>query len=349
MVKVRRVIIWGLVLGILSSADGSQAGMLRDLMLARQAKKLVHSDGDTASPRSAPASTSAGYIQLQSKGLAREYILHTPPGESTSPMPLVIVIHGTVGTGKKMEDSLGFNPYADRYGFAVAYPDAYVSDNGKNTTRWNDGRDTLESSKLGVDDVGFIRDMVADIGQRIPLDRSRVFVTGPSNGGIMTYRLICEASDLFAAAAPVIGNIAVSTSQTCSPRHPMSILAINGTEDPFVPFAGGTVCKNIPKALCEKGEVISAERSLAMLAKSFGCSDGPRHAMLAPTVAADPQLESVVYDRCAANTRVSAYWIHGGGHTWPPNSGQLGSKNGRPTKNLDATEAIVNFFMAVRP
>lgn len=334
---------------VLCTAGSAQAGWLRDTVEARRA------DADKVQDVAISNVGGAGYIPLQSGGFKRQYILYAPSiptaadpaasQPSSKPIPLVVVLHGTVGTGEKMQKSLGFDPYARRHGFAVAYPDAYTNDNGKNTTRWNDGRDTLESTKLGVDDVAFIRDMVNDIGKRIPLDRSRVYVTGASNGGIMAYRLICEASDLFAGAAPVIGNIAVSVAPHCAPRHPMSVLAINGTQDPFVPFEGGTVCKDVSKLFCEKGEVISAENSLALLAKNFGCGAKSLRVMQPAKFPEDPPVESVIYGRCANDSKVVGYWIQGGGHTWPPHKGQLDDKNGKPTRNLDATKAIVDFFM----
>lgn len=68
-------------------------------------------------------------------GLERTYILHVPPAAS-EPLPLIIVLHGTYGTGRKMQAGLGVDPYADSRGFYVVYPDAYQKPGERETARW---------------------------------------------------------------------------------------------------------------------------------------------------------------------------------------------------------------------
>lgn len=298
----------------------------------------------------AAAHAAAPYTKMMSGGLERQYVLVTPSLASTQAVPLIVVLHGTVGTGKKMQEGLNFDKYVNSHGFAVAYPDAYIEPGGRaKTTRWNDGRGTLASSKLGVDDVQFLRDMVRDIGTRTRLDMARIYVTGPSNGGIMSYRVACEAADLFAAAAPVIGNVARPIADRCKPVRPISVLALNGTADPFVPFDGGTVCSGVGKFFCEGGEVISSTDSLDIFARGAGCAAKPRQTRLPPRVTEDPRVDRLSYEGCRDGKTVGAYWVQGGGHNWPPNAGQLGKRNGPATRNLDATKVIVEFFMGNRP
>jgi polyhydroxybutyrate depolymerase len=236
-----------------------------------------------------------------------------------------------------MQIGLGFDPYADELTFLVAYPDAYDG------ARWNDGRGTLESSALGVDDVNFIVSMVSDIADEWPVDPARVFVTGASNGGIMAYRLGCETSGVFAAIAPVIGNIAQPIGPHCAPQPPISILSINGNADPYIPFDGGEVCEEVRRG-CEKGFVLSTAASLANFALANRCSTLPRSEMLPPSFADGTSIEKVVYVSCAQGAQVELYVVHGGGHTWPPREPQL-SSGGTSTKNLDATDLIVRFFV----
>jgi polyhydroxybutyrate depolymerase len=287
----------------------------------------------------------AEYTSIQSGGFARQYILVVPKLAS-GPLPLIVVLHGTYGTGSKMQRGLGFDAYANQLGFAVAYPDAYQLQGERSTTRWNDGRETLQSTKLKINDVQFLRDMVADIKTKAAIDSKRIFVTGASNGGMMAYRAACEAADVFAASAPVIGNIPKPIYESCRPSQPVSILAINGTADPFVPFEGGQVCQSVAGRFCEKGYVASAAQSLALFAKAAGCQGSLTSASLPPKYPEDPKVRKVGYGGCSAGKQVGAYWIDGGGHTWPPKKGQLIGKNGEPTRNLDATKEIVQFFLA---
>jgi polyhydroxybutyrate depolymerase len=276
-------------------------------------------------------------------GLERTYILHTPSAlNQGEALPLIIVLHGTYGTGRKMQLGLGFDPYADERGFYVAYPDAFQEPDSRQTARWNDGRETLESSELGIDDVAFILAMIDDIANIVSLDKSRVYVTGASNGGMMTYRLGCETAGVLAGIAPVIGNIPIPIAASCSPSVPLDFLAVNGDADPFVPFTGGEVCQDVERG-CEGGFVLSVADSIAVFAAANGCSPDPELDSLPSEVDDGTSIERWNYPDCLGNVQVQGYIVRNGGHTWPPRSGQLPA-SGQETGNLDATEIIVDFF-----
>lgn len=274
---------------------------------------------DNTVPSETPmASLSAGDhdLTLTVDGLERTYILHVPPPvENGEPLPLIIVLHGTYGTGRKMQLGLGFDLYADQRGFYVAYPNAYQKPGQRETARWNDGRGTLASSLADIDDVKFLVNMVDDIAAQVPLDKSRVFVTGASNGGMMTYRLGCETSGVFAGIAPVIGSIPEPIFASCSPPTPLNILAINGDADPFIPFNGGEVCGDTPRRLCEGGWVKSQPESLAKFAAANGCNLAPQSVILPILVDDGTSIEEQSYTNCANGAQVKAYIIHNGGHT----------------------------------
>ena len=294
-----------------------------------------------------PASLAAGdrRLALTVDGLKRSSILHIPPAVATGgPLPLIIVLHGTYGTGRKMQVGLGFDHYADQLGFYVAYPDAYQEPGQRQTTRWNDGRGTLESSLQGIDDVRFIVSLVKEVATTVPLDDNRVFVTGASNGGMMTYRLGCETNGVFAGIAPVIANIPQPIFQSCNPQAPLNVLAINGDADPFIPFAGGEVCSATPSRLCEGGWVQSQAEPLATFAAANGCNPTPQSANLPVMVDDGTFIEQQTYINCAGTAQVTSYVVHNGGHTWPPHESQVRA-GGQATANLDATQVIVSFFL----
>jgi polyhydroxybutyrate depolymerase len=181
--------------------------------------------------------------------------------------------------------------------------------------------------------VKFLVGMVDDIAAQAPLDKSRVFVTGASNGGMMTYRLGCETSGVFAGIAPVIGNIPEPIFDSCSPSAPLNTLAING----------GEVCENV-RFGCEGGWVKSQTESLAKFAAANGCELAPRSATLPAQVDDGTSIEEQTYANCAGGAQVKAYIIHNGGHTWPSRESQL-EAGGQATGNLDATSVIVDFFL----
>jgi len=268
----------------------------------------------------------------------RAYILHVPPqANPATPLPLMIVLHGSYGSGRKMQVGVGFDEYADERGFLVAYPDAY------NGMRWNDGRGTLASSAEGVDDVAFILAMIDDIGGKVSLDQTQVFVTGASNGGMMAYRLGCESVGVLAGVAPVIGNIPEPIAAACQPSASLSFLNINGDNDPLIPLEGGEVCAEVARG-CEGGQVISAQASWETFAAANGCSLTPTRETLPTLVEDGTTIEKTTYPDCQNGSQVVAYVMVAGGHTWPPHSPQL-SVGGQATGNLDATQVIVDFFL----
>ncbi|MFQ3661733.1 MAG: PHB depolymerase family esterase [Chloroflexaceae bacterium] len=280
-------------------------------------------------------------LALEVDGRTRTFILHVPPAaRQDRPLPMLIVLHGGGGTGQKMQRFLGFDSYADERGFYVAYPDSYQPPGERGTFHWNDGRGTERTAD--VDDVKFILEMVAEIGRRVALDANRVYVTGASNGGMLTYRLGCATAGVFAGIAPVIANIPEPIFATCHPSAPLNVLAINGSADPLIPLEGGEVCADI-RFGCAGGRVVAQAESVGAFAAANRCDPVPQSVTLPVEVDDGTFVEQQTYVNCAGGARVMAYIVHNGGHTWPPRPGQLPAA-GAQSRNLDATRLIVEFF-----
>ena len=138
---------------------------------------------------------------LTHNSLHRDYHLYIPSSyRDSSAAPLVIALHGGGGDGHKMEKLSHLSLLADRFGFIVAYPDAVEG-------HWNDGRglNRYRSQKDNIDDVGFISGMIDAIAGEYNTNQDRVYVTGASNGAMMSLRLGCELAHKITALAPVIG------------------------------------------------------------------------------------------------------------------------------------------------
>ena len=242
-------------------------------------------------------------------------------------MPLVIALHGNGSTGPQTATLTHLNEIAAREQFVVVYPDAIDH-------HWNDGRPEFPAD---VDDVAFIRALIDELASRYSIDRKRVYITGMSNGAIMSYRLACELSDRIVAIAPVAGNFPAKL--TCAPGTPVSVLAINGTEDPLVPYGGGQVSRN-------RGVVLSAADSTAMFAKRAGC--GAVHAAEdEPDRAPDDgtRVHHQTYDSCPAPLAIELVTVTGGGHTWPGGPQYLPKAAiGVASRDFDASERIWQFF-----
>lgn len=283
---------------------------------------------------------------LRVGGLDRHYRLVVPSSASAG-APLVIVLHGTYGTGEKMQRALGFDAHAQRLGFVVAYPDAYRPEGARQTLRWNDGRGVLASSARGIDDVAFVAALIDDIARAHRIDRDRVYVTGASNGGIMAYRLGCELKGQIRGIAAEIGALAAPIASSCTPPAGLSVLSINGVLDPFVPLQGGEVCPDVSRRLCEGGQVVSRAASMAPFARAAGCKTAPVSRRRPPRIADGTEVEVLSYTGCRPGIDLRALVVHGMGHVWPPHGGQV-KGSGPTTGNLDATAEIVAFFMAQR-
>ncbi len=238
---------------------------------------------------------------ITSGGWTRQFRLHVPASyRPTVPVPLVLAFHGWGDNAENFEQYIGFSDKADEEGFIVAYPDGI--DNS-----FNAGACCGTANHLDVDDVGFARDIVATVFDAYCVDPSRVYATGFSNGALMSHRLACEASDLFAAVAPASGFIA---EFPCEPPRPVPVIQTQGTMDTSVPYW-------------------TAKRSNDYWAAYNGC-DGTE------TVYQKGTATCVAYQDCDQGATVEFCEIRGMGHVWPSTEG--------PPYWLDATDTFWAFF-----
>ncbi len=277
-------------------------------------------------------------------GIKRTFRIFSPSFYNDSlRMPILITLHGKGGNGKSMAilTRRGFEKLAEKEGFLVIYPDGIE-------LNWNDGRTDEESKDRAhsenIDDVGFISDLIDFMINHYNADSRRVYVTGISNGAIMSYRLACELSHKITAIAPVDGNIPVMLYPGCNPSCPVSVLAINNVADPLVPFEGGDIHSSLHKV--KLGKVLSAEKSVEFWVTRNKCSDSPE---IAREPDRDPgdgtRVSRTLYTGGINGTEVILYAIDGGGHTWP---GGIQYKPagiiGKTCRDIDACEVIWSFF-----
>ncbi len=103
-----------------------------------------------------------------------------------------------------------------------------------------------------IDDVAFLAAVVEKVSDDYRIDHQRVFTMGSSNGGFMSQRLAIERSDMFAAAGIVIATLSDSLSKDFTPKRPVSMLFMNGTKDPIVPYDGGKITFNFLPLLSKR-------------------------------------------------------------------------------------------------
>jgi len=224
-------------------------------------------------------------------GHDRTYRLYKPKGLPAS-APLVVMLHGGFGSGAQAEKSYGWDALADAVKFVVAYPD------GLNRA-WNvnGGGCCGRPAKEGIDDVAFITAAVADIERNAGIDTSRVYATGISNGGIMSYTLACETA-VFAA----IGPDSATQLNACRSPHPTSVMHIHGTADRLIRYNGapgaGVAHINGPPVT----ELNAFWRNVDHCATPVTSTSGTVTTSTAG---------------CADNRSVVLITVDGGGHVWP--------------------------------
>jgi polyhydroxybutyrate depolymerase len=163
-------------------------------------------------------------------GLVRIYRVHVPSGyDGSVPVPLVLDIHPLGANAEQQEAVSGMRGESDAHGFLVVYPQG-VDDT------WNAG---ICCGNATIDDVGFLRALVASISAEANIDGRRVYATGLSNGGAMSQRLACDAADLFAAVAPMAFPVPFRPLSACQPVRAKPVLTMMGLTDVVVPYNGG--------------------------------------------------------------------------------------------------------------
>jgi polyhydroxybutyrate depolymerase len=289
------------------------------------------SGGD--SPEPMPTTAQNLSASLSSGGLTRTYEARVPAKtDARNALPLVIVLHGGNGSGASIRSVAKFDTVADANGIVAAYPDGF-------SNSWNDGRGTTDASLAGVDDVAFVAALIDDVAARTPIDLRRVYVTGISNGGMMSIRLTCQLSSRIAAAAVVAANMPVLQTANCTPTRAVPVMWIHGDSDPVAPRGGGV------SPFGAGGEVLSTTASVAFWNDLNGCAT-----TAASTTTIDPFADgtSITYTRYAPCTRGGEnrfYDVVGGGHTWPDGVQYLPvSSIGRTSTDLDASQAMWQFF-----
>lgn len=279
-----------------------------------------------------PSGSSAHTLVVD--GQERAFRVYQPANLAPSTaVPLVVMLHGALGTGSQAETSYGWNAEADREGFVVAYPDGL-------SRSWAVSPDCCgPPARDGVDDVAFIQQLVATVADQRPVEPTRIYATGISNGGMLAYRLACDTK-LFAA----IGPVAATQLGPCPSPTPTSVIHIHGTADQTVPFDGGPGKRDNDGTGRNPVKIDGPPISdLLGQWRTIGGCDSPVTTTTGPV--------STSAATCPGGRAVELVTVDDAGHQWPGAAGP-GPQAQRllgldpPATALDATETVWNFFDA---
>lgn len=280
-------------------------------------------------------------LTIKTGGYDRAAQIHIPTGyKSGTKPPLVLLLHGGGGSGTSALDKDGWAAKADKEGFLIVAPEGLgalpkLPTNFKtNPALWNSGQLNARSPRTAIDDVAFIRQLLDELKKKLPYDESRVFSTGHSNGGGMTFRLAAELSDRFCAIGMVAGRMVVDNPK---PTKPLPTLYIIGTTDPLMPLDGGEV--KSPWGNWTNRPVVE---QLVKWAEAIGCEKEPM------VLSEKEDLRKVEYPSKSNGPKLTVLYLEGHGHHWPGAKQTLPESMIGPIKSkLNATDVIWEFFKTV--
>ena len=292
---------------------------------------------------------------FNSNGYQRTYDVYLPNNNLKSLKPLVLLLHGHFGNADVMTgESNKKAPYkvwrtiADREDWVLLIPDgAFGSDNHRG---WNDCRANTTTNPE-TDDVDFLNSLIQSLSEKYPIDNNRIYAQGTSNGGMMAYRLAIESGVNFRAIAAVVA--AMSEKSECfETKVPISVMVMNGTKDPILPYSGGNIGKKRAQNK-GRGSVISTPESIKYWVNNNGISLQPRVSILPNRNRRDRSIVRVEYYAGGINnTEVVLYEVRGGGHTEPSLSEHYGKLFklivGHQNKDIEMAEEVWKFFESKR-
>lgn len=299
------VSLFGLILEAFSSAPTAGARERLGQRIAERQRAVAGTNlvfpekGDTSS---------ATVVSIAHDGLSRRYLIQSPSGPG--PFPVVVVLHGGTQSADQIWRQTSLPTLARLDRFILVAPDGIRG-------HWNDGRGTtLGGGVSDADDVGFLGLVIADVVRRSRGDANAVFMTGVSNGGLMTMRFACERANLLRAAGNVISDLPVALRDGCRPGKPLPWISINGTKDPLMPFDGadaGNDRRGRPQPA-----LLSADATFDFWARHAGCASDQTSERLPDLDASDnSRAEKRSRSGCAGGTTSTQYVLVGAGHVAP--------------------------------
>lgn len=276
---------------------------------------------------------------LEHAGTEREYLLYTPLGAQRleGDRPLVVLLHGGGGDHRSMVrvTKRKFHRLADRDGFYIVYPNAIDG-------FWDFGEGVVsEGLAQPIDDLGFFSRLLDEVLADHPIDTNRVFASGISRGGQASYFLGCQLADRVRAIAPFTMPLPRFMKNECKRGPAIGIAIFNGTEDPFVPYEGGTI--NVLGS--ERDRVLSTKATTRLWRRRNGCRKAALTADLPDTSSDGTSVRVSVWEKGCAESPVVLYRIEGGGHTWPSGTQYLPpALVGRVSRDIDGAVEAWAFF-----
>lgn len=318
-------------------AEEVKKGWLREKLKDRWIKKQQEKPAPEASSDFKKIELPGSYtFTFPHNGINRFYIVHVPAVyKASSPSPVLFALHGGGGNMKIQANDEFYKliSKSEKENFVVVFPNGFSKLKSGEFATWNAGKCCGDARDTGSNDVGFIKEVFSKLINQVNVDEKKVFATGMSNGGMMSYRLACELPDIFKAIAAVAGT---DGTISCSPGKAVSILHIHAKNDDHVLFSGGAGTKAAEKSKIT--DFASVPDTIAKWVKENKCSGMKR--VLEVTGAYCEQ-----YLNCKNDSKVQLCVTETGGHSWP--GGKKPRGQDETSKAISANDVMWDFFKSL--
>jgi polyhydroxybutyrate depolymerase len=316
----------GLTIG--GTAVAQRAGRLQQIMQRAQERRSQQPADPNATPIRGPGDYRFRFVH---DGITREYLVHVPRSYRGAPTPMLIALHGGGGDADFQANDSKYKliSKSEQAGFIAVFPNGYSRFPSGILATWNAGTCCGKAQENNIDDVGFIRAVIARMERQANVDERRIFATGMSNGAMLSWRLACEAPEI-RAIAPVAGT---DNTPSCKPSRPVPVIEFHAADDDHVPFNGGvgvgpsrTDFVSVPATQAKWVQIDRADGSAKRVLSVSGA-----HCDLHPAKSGGAPVELCITDT--------------GGHSWPGGGTQQGRK--RPSMAISANDLMWNFFSSL--
>jgi polyhydroxybutyrate depolymerase len=270
---------------------------------------------------------------LRHDGRERFYLVHVPRSYRTQqPAPVVIALHGGGGGAayQSQDEVYGLISKSEEAGFIAVFPNGISALPSGMLATWNAGACCGRARDTQVDDVGFIREVVANLQRNAAVDARRVYAIGMSNGAMLAYRLACEAPGLVDGIMAVAGT---DSTARCAPRTPTPVLHVHALDDDHVLYHGGR--GPAARDPSKEADYVSVPATVAKWVGHNRAVTQPTRALTVPGAYCD------LHTARQGGAPVMLCVTETGGHSWPGGGAVRGKQ---PSQALSANDVMWRFF-----